>query len=551
MRGRQQKRKKKVLSAAAIFAAGILAMSMLTACGSSNTGTEKESSSASASSEGGITTDEKETLIYAGEAVSTINPILNQHDELPNLIFSGLMKYNAEGKPVEDLAKSYQFDEKTNTYTFQLRKNVKWQDGKKFTAEDVVYTYNELTQDDKLTADITSNYDDITSVKALNDYTVSIQLKQYNAAILDYFTMGILPKHLCAGEDLNTTKFNQHPVGTGRYKFVSWDTSNGVITLEANQDYYGKVPNIKYIAYKTVSDETTKATMLKSGEADLAWLNASYAKQFKDDSGNAKDGYHTWDFATADYRGAAMDMSSDFWKQNSDSIGVLNYALDKESIVKSVLNNQGETAYSPIQRNPFGSNKKADIYTYDLDKFDQKMEKLGWKKNSDGIYERNGQEFEFTIQVREYEEERVDIANIMADQLEKAGVKMDIKLVSAFDWDAGYDGFLAGFATPFDPDMIYSQFVTDASGNTMHYSNARVDKLLKEGRHTKSTEKRKKIYGKFEEVYARHPGILLVAYLDGNYVGTDAVDGLDTTRVLGHHAVGVMWNIEDWTLNKS
>jgi peptide/nickel transport system substrate-binding protein len=127
---------------------------------------------------------------------------------------------------------------------------------------------------------------------------------------------------------------------------------------------------------------------------------------------------------------------------------------------------------------------------------------------------------------------------------------MEIVLVTKFNWTAGYNGFLAGFATQFDPDMIYSQFVTGASGNTMHYSNAEVDRLLTEGRHTQNIAARKKIYGKFEEVYARSPGILLVAYMDGNYVGISGIEGLDTTRVLGHHSVGVMWNIENCQITR-
>ena len=73
-----------------------------------------------------------------------------------------------------------------------------------------------------------------------------------------------------------------------------------------------------------------------------------------------------------------------------------------------------------------------------------------------------------------------------------------------------------------------------------------MDRLLNEGRHTQSPDQRKEIYGQFEGVYAQAPGILLVAYLDGNYVGISGVDGLDTTCVLGHHSVGVMWNIEEW-----
>ena len=285
--------------------------------------------------------------------------------------------------------------------------------------------------------------------------------------------------------------------------------------------------------------------MLESGEADLAWLNANYAERFR-----GKDGYTNWDFKTADYRGASMNMESDFWKKNSDSIGVLNDALDKQAIVDSVLNGQGCTAYSPIQKNPLGTNSEADIYAYDLERFAEEMQALGWEKGEDGIYVRNGERFHFTIQTRDYEEERIDIANLMSAMLKQAGVEMEVVLVAKFDWNAGYDGFLAGFATQFDPDMAYGQFVTDGSDNTMHYSNAEVDRLLTEARHTEDPEKRLALYGEFEKVYAQHPGVLLVAYLDGNYVGTSALSGLDTSRVLGHHAVGVMWNIEEWTLQK-
>ena len=291
--------------------------------------------------------------------------------------------------------------------------------------------------------------------------------------------------------------------------------------------------------------ESTKALMLRSGEADLAWLNAKYADTFRGD-----DNFRNIDFRTADYRSVSMNFNTDFWKKNADSIGVLNYAVDKDAIVDSVLNGQGFPAWCPIQMNAFGGNQAADMYSYDLDAFAREMDKLGWKKGDDGIYERDGQKFSFTIQVRDYEEERVDIANVLARQLKKAGVDMKIALVTKFDWNAGYNGFLAGFAAEFDPDGVYKDFVTGASDNTMAYSDPKVDELLKQGRTTEDPAERKKIYGDFEVAYAERPGHLLVAYLNGNYVGIPGLRGLDTSRVLGHHAVGVMWNIEDWTLTR-
>ncbi len=505
-------------------------------CGCGNEGGKLSSSQNS---------DQSNTLVYAGENESTINPVLSSHDEIVELVFSGLMKYDKNGNPVEDLAESYSYDDTNNTYTFALKKEIKWHDGTSFSAKDVVFTYNALINDKTLSSSITSNYENITNVNAIDENTVSITLDSYCANMLGYFTVGIIPQHLLEGQDLNTTSFNQNPIGTGRFKFSEWDRGANTITFLRNEDYYGKVPNIERIIYKTVANESTKATMLESGEADLAWLNAKYAETFR-----TKTGFTNWDFTTADYRSVSMDMSSEFWKNNSDSIGVLNYAIDKDAIVKSVLNGQGCSAYSPIQKNTLGTNKQADIYSYDLNKFAEKMEELGWKKGDDGIYVRNNEKFHFTIQVRDYEEERIDIANIAASMLKQAGVEMEVSLVTKFDWKAGYDGFLAGFAAQFDPDMIYGQFVSNGSDNTTHYSNSKVDQLLMQARHSNNAQERLKLYGEFEEAYAQNPNAVLIAYLDGNYVSTNTLNGLDTSRVLGHHAVGIMYNIEEWTLNK-
>ncbi|HWR39949.1 MAG TPA: ABC transporter substrate-binding protein [Patescibacteria group bacterium] len=485
------------------------------------------------------------TLVYAGENTDTINPILDTHGELSSIVFSGLMKNDAAGKPVADLAESYTYDDSSLTYTFNLRKGIMWHDGKPFTAEDVVFTYNKLITDKTLAASILSQYLDIKSVQATDANTVVIVLSKYNAAMLDYFTVGILPKHLLEGQDIATTPFNQKPVGTGRYKFVEWDKAGGSITLVKNEKYYDKVPNIEKIVYKTVAVESTKALMLESGEADLAWLNANYAKKFR-----GKDGYKNFDFKTADYRAVNPDFKSAFWSKNKDSVGVLNYAINKDDIIKSVLNSQGFSAFSPIQLNIFGGNKEADIYKYDLNKFAEEMKKLGWSKGSDGIYERNGSKFHFKIQVRDYEEERIDIANIVSKQLKDAGVNMEIVLVTKFDWKAGYDGFLAGYAAEFDPDATYQQFLSTGSSNNMKYSNPAVDEILTKARHIKDETERKNLYGQFEVAFAKEPASVLIAFLDGNYVGISGLNGLDTKRVLGHHAVGVMWNIENWTLSK-
>ena len=536
---RKNTKMKSFLSIAAVSALMLVTLAGCgDASGSAGTGDAVEAGVTSTSNTG----TSKNTLVFAGEGQRVLNPLLNNTDDIQSIIFSGLMKYDGNNKPVADLAESYEYDENTKTYTFHLREGVKWHDGEVFTADDVVFTYKALTEDKSLSSGITSNYEDIKSITTPDKNTVVIQMEQDNAAMLDYFTIGIIPKHLLEGKDLNTDSFNQNPVGTGRYKLVSWDTAANQITLVKNENYYDKVPNIENIIFKNVTDENTKATMMQAGEADLVWLNASYASTFKNNPS-----YNVTEHPSADWRGISLNFKKDFWSKNKDSAAVLNYALDKNAILNAVVEGEGEAAYSPIQTNSMGGNTDADIYSYDLNKFAQEMEKLGWTKGSDGIYERNGQKFRFSLMVPESEVERVDIAKLAAKQLQSAGIDMKLEVVSGWNY-TDYDAFLAGQAYPYDADALYAALTTNGSGNSLGYSNSKVDELLEAARHETDANQRKELYGEFEEAFSQDPGSVLICYLDAFYVSDAGIKGIDTNRLLDHHARGILWNVEEWTL---
>lgn len=489
--------------------------------------------------------EKNKELIFAGNKITEINPLLDTCDGLSDLIFSGLMKIDKNGSPVPDLAESYHFDEETLTYTFQLREGVMWHDGELFTADDVAFTYSLLTQDENLESVLKCNYSDIESVKSAGPYTVEIKLKKYNASMLNYLTIGILPVHLLEGDNINSTAFNQAPVGTGRYRFVSGNQSSSEIHLERNEYYYDKVPEIESVIYRMAENDQEKAAMLKNNEADLVSLSPVYSEQFKDTSL-----YTRFEFDSAEYCSISFDYSSDFWTNNADSMAVLNYAADKEAIIKNVLKSSGSKAFSPIQYNSFGGNKKADIYSYNLDTFAKKMEKLGWKKGTDGFYARNGEKFTVQIQVLSYEDAQIDIANMLSLQLKNAGIDMQVQLVEKIEPDAETDGFLTDFSAPFEPDELYQKFTSNGSANITGYSNSRIDTLLNAGRHEKDLEKRKRIYQNFETAYSKNPGEIPIAYMNANYAAVNGLKGIDTGRMLGGRACDIMWNIENWTIVK-
>lgn len=494
-------------------------------------------------SQAGTDTNSK-TLTFASTDYTTINPILNTHDELPDIIFSGLMKYNGHGEPVPDLATDYQFDEATLTYTFHLRKGVTWHDGTPFTAADVKFTLDQLTKNTKLEASIRDNYKEIKDVIVVDDNTVQIVLSQPNAAMLNYLTIGLLPKHLLEGKDIMTDDFNRHPIGTGRYKFVSWDKGQSIV-VSKNETYYDQVPHIDKIIFKIILDENAKATQVKSGGVDIAWLNAHNTEAFR---GNDK--FTVYDFKTADYRGIAPNFDNAFWKKHPELVSILGYAIDKKAIIASVLNNQGSVAYSPLQQNATYNDPTVPHRDYNPTYVKDALAQAGWHRGTDGIYEKNGEKLAFSVDVREYETERVDMAKVIASQLKEEGIDMRVHIVSKFDWKHN-QAIMIGQAAPFDPDNgTYDLFYTNGSGNYTHYSNAAVDAALAKARATYDPAQRKLAYDEFQQAFAAHPAYIMIAYLDGNYVAAKKITGPSTERVLGHHATGVMWNIETWDIQQ-
>ena len=125
---------------------------------------------------------------------------------------------------------------------------------------------------------------------------------------------------------------------------------------------------------------------------------------------------------------------------------------------------------------------------------------------------------------------------------------MQVHIVPKLGWKT-LESFLIGEAAPFDPDNgMYDLFYTGGSGNYTHYSNPAVDRALAAARASYDPAVRKQYYNEFQQAWAQNPAYIMVAYLDGNYVAAKKVTGLSTERILGHHAVGVMWNIEDWDI---
>lgn len=487
----------------------------------------------------GITSKEK-VLVYGSGDYSSINPALYEHGEINSLIFNGLTAHDKNNNVVPSLAKSWEFDKATSTYTFKLRDDVKWHDGEVFSADDVKFTLETIANPDNA-SEIASNYEDITKIEVVDKTTIKITLKAPNVAMLDYLTIGILPKHLLEGKDISTDKFNQFPIGTGPFKMESWDKGQS-ITLVKHKEFYEKEPKIDKIIFKIVEDSKARALQLKSGELDLAQITPSDMVEFE----NNKD-FVSYDMKTSDYRGIMYNFNSPLFKNNRELPNALSYAIDRKVILDSVALGRGNIAYSPLQTGEY-NNPNMEKFDYNPNKSKEILENAGWQLSKDGIYEKNGEKASFTINCMEGDQVRVDIAQICAQQFKEIGVDMKVVVLSKIDWE-NQDAFLIGWGSPFDPDdHTYKVFATEKGSNYNYYSNPKVDELLKKARETDVKSDRQKYYNEFQIELAKDMPYTFIIYIDAQYVGKPNINGIIKETVLGHHGAGVFWNIADWTI---
>ena len=538
--------KKRMGKAAALLMAVTMVCGMLAGCGSN--GSEKAPETAKAQTEAGAAESGEAregggTIVYGSNDYTRINPAMDEHGEINVLIFDGLTDHDGNNEVVPRLAKSWDYDEENSTYTFHLEEGVKWHDGEPFTAEDVKFTI-EAIMDPANESENAPNYEDVESITVIDDHTIEFKLSAPNVAFLDYMTMPILPKHLLEGENMQESDFFRAPVGTGPFKLAKWDEGQQIV-LEKNEDYFAGPAKIDSIIFKIVSDDNAKALQLKSGELNLAQVTPKDAVTFEGD-----DAYNVYTMSTSDYRGILYNFRNEYWQENADLIPAINYCIDRQAIIDAVLLGHGQIAYGPLQKNKYNC-EDVEKYDFNLDKAAEAFTAAGCEKYDEGYWTRDGKRIGFTIDATPSDQVRIDMAQIAAQQLKEAGLDVRAEVpAEGIDW-GGQECCIIGWGSPFDADdHTYKVFGTDKGANYNGYSNEKVDAYLKAARETTDENERMTQYALFQKELAKTPAFTFFCYIDAMYVGAKNISGIDQNMVLGHHGVGIFWNVCDWTISE-
>ncbi|MCF6459953.1 glutathione ABC transporter substrate-binding protein [Clostridium sp. Cult3] len=436
-------------------------------------------------------------------------------------MYSTLVEATEEMELQPGLAESWeQIDDRT--WEFKLREGVKFHNGEELKASDVKFTLDRMKDSPEVAHIIGA----VESVEVKDDYAVIIKTEEPFAPILSHLAhtaASILNEKAVteAGDD-----YQNSPVGTGPYKFVSHDAGDKV-TLERFDEYYGDPAKVKTLIFRNVPEGTNRTIGLETGEVDIAYdIEPIDLDKVRD---NKKLQLIEEPSLSTSYIGFNTK------KAPFDDIRVrkaLNYAINVDEIIEVVLENAGTKATGPINDKVFGYNNDLKGYEYDPDKAKDLLAEAGY---ADG--------FKTSIWTND-NPVRVRIAEIVQAQLKEVGVDAKIEEV---EWGAylertaagEHDMFILGWVTVTgDADYgLYALFHSSqhgGAGNRTFFTDPEVDKLLDKGRTSIDEKERLDAYSKAQEIIVEEAPQLFLYFQTQNAGLQSNIDGFKL-HPAGHH----------------
>jgi len=476
-----------------------------------------------------------------------INPLLSQASEadrdLSYLIYSGLLKYNSEGKIVPDLAQSYEVSSDGLNYTIYLKENAFWHDGKKVVADDVIFTI-QIAQNPDYGSPQRVNWSGV-QIEKVNNLAVMFKLQTRYAQFPNNLTVKILPKHIW--QDIKPinfalSEFNLKPIGSGPYKFdrLKKDKDGRVRSyqLSANKEFYGGRPFINEIEMKFYASEDQMINAYNKNEiGGLSFVSADNLKKVK-----FKQRLNLRELQLPRYFAIFFNQNKSAILSDKNVRLALNHAIDKEVLLERVLGGRGVAIHSPMMSGMLDIPNSVKKYEYNPELAKTILETAGNKNISLKITTSTWPEL-------------AEVAKIIKEQWEALGADITIEALPTPELqqvikDRNYEALLFGAVLNMDPDpfsLWHSSQKRNPGLNLALYDNKGADTLLEEARQTLNPLERAKKYDDFQKLVIEDiPAIFLYnsLYLHGQAKKIQGLSGnlisLPSDRFI---------NIEKWYIN--
>ncbi|MCR4728794.1 MAG: ABC transporter substrate-binding protein [Lachnospiraceae bacterium] len=390
-------------------------------------------------------------------------------------IFEGLVKPDKNGDLNPAVADSYEISEDGLTYTFHLRKGVKFHDGSTVTADDVLFCIQKNADADSSSA-YASAFSNIKEYRAEGE-NIIITLNQKDTDFLQYMTMAIIPK---SNENPDT-----NPIGTGPYKYVSRSPQENII-LTRFDGYWGEKAHIKDVTLKICASADSIVMYLLGGSVDLfARVTTTQVDQLKDGNFDILEG--TMNLVQAMYLNNAFEPFKDERVRQA-----LCYAIDRQEILNISFAGKG-TVIGSSMFPAFGKyyiDETKDVYKTDLEKAKALLKEAGYETG-----------LSFSITVPSNYQPHIDTATVIVEQLKKIGVDAKIKLVEWDSWVAdtyvgrNFEATVVGVdASQMTARAMLERFTSDSGKNFINYSNSEYDAKFAEAVATTDDAKATALY---------------------------------------------------------
>jgi len=444
-----------------------------------------------------------------GEPMNLIPPLATDAGShaVAEHLYVAPLKYDKDIKLVPWAAESFEVLEDGRLLRFRLRPGIRWWDGVELTAKDVEFTYRLMIDPNTPTA-YAEDYLAIQEFKVTGRYGFEVRYEKPFARALVTWAQSILPEHALAGQDLMNTRYSRQPLGCGAYKLKEWEPGSRLV-LTASEDYFAGRPHIDEIVLRIIPDQSTQFLELKAGNLDQMGLSP-YQYLFETSGPEWEKNFRKYEYLSFGYTYLGYNLDNPLFADKRVR-QALDSAIDKEEIVSGVLAGLGVPAVGPYKPGTWFFNDALKPRPYDPELARAMLAEAGWRDtDGDGLLDKAGRPFAFTILTNQGNTQRIQAATIIQRRLRDVGVAVKIRTV---EWaafikefvDKGrFDAVILGWNILQDPDIydVWHSSKAVAGGlNFVHYRNAELDALLEEGRRTLDQRRRTAIYRRAQEIF--------------------------------------------------
>ncbi len=469
---------------------------------------------------------------------------------MDNMLFMPLVRLDEEMGFQPYLADSLWLSDDGLSLTFRIREGATWHDGVPVTADDVVWTYEMMVNDEVAYAN-RQYVQYVKSAVRVDDRTVRFDFTEVHSdPVIDFIDWNPMPKHLLgdiAPAELRNAPFNRDPVGNGPFRFVSWSANQEAI-FEANEDFVLGRPHLDRVVFRVIPEQTTQLTELLTGGIDFMRAVPPAEMARVEESPQVE----TIVYPARSYSYLAWNLRNPLFEDVSVR-RALTMAIDRQQIVDALLYGYGRIAVTDVMPFQWEFNESLEPWPYDPDRAREILAEAGWEDHDgDGVIDKDARPFRFILETNQGNDLREDIIVIVQSNLAEVGIDVQPRLtewntlidrLKRKEFEAAVSGWSVDFK--FDPTEVMSCGAIEAKYNYPSFCNPKADSLMQLALTTLDREEARPLWDEYQRIIHEEQPYTFLYYLEERVGVNGRLEGIEAD------ARGHLISVADWWIPES